>query len=240
MKKLQWLLVLSLSACTTAQINQTIGEVNKAMGGTAEKPLTTAEVGEGLKEALINGISKGSDQVSQLDGYFKNPEIKIPFPPEVQKVEKTLRDLGLGSEVDKFVMTLNRGAEDAAKGAKPIFVNAIKSMTIQDAWAILKGEDNAATEYLRRTTSAQLKDAFKPVIQNSLNKVNATKYYGELVTRYNKIPLVEKVNPNLDDYATDKAIEGLFTMIAKEEKNIRKDPVARTTELLKRVFGYKK
>ncbi|HEU5289482.1 MAG TPA: DUF4197 domain-containing protein [Cyclobacteriaceae bacterium] len=240
MKKLQWLLALCLTACTTAQINQTIGEVNKAMGGTAEKPLTTAEVGEGLKEALINGISKGSDQVSQLDGYFKNPEIKIPFPPEVQKVEKTLRDIGLGSEVDKFVMTLNRGAEDAAKEAKPIFVSAIKSMTIQDAWAILKGEDNAATEYLRKTTSSQLKDAFKPVIQNSLNKVNATKYYGELVTRYNKIPLVEKVNPNLDDYATDKAIEGLFTMIAKEEKNIRKDPVARTTELLKRVFGYKK
>lgn len=240
MRKIQWILVLFLSACTTAQINQTIGEVNKAMGGTTEKPLTTAEVGEGLKEALINGVSKGSDQVSQLDGYFKNPQIKIPFPPEVQKVEKTLRDIGLGGEVDKFVMTLNRGAEDAAKEAKPIFVSAIKSMTIQDAWAILRGEENAATEYLRKTTSAQLKEKFKPVIQNSLNKVNATKYYGELVTRYNKIPLVEKVNPNLDDYATDKAIEGLFVMIAKEEKNIRQDPVARTTELLKKVFGYKK
>ena len=241
MRKIYWFLVLALTACTSAQLNQTIGEVNKAMGTTpAEKPLTTVEVGDGLKEALINGISKGADQVSLTDGYFKNLEIKIPFPPEVQKVEKTLRDIGLGSEVDKFVMTLNRGAEDAAKEAKPIFVSAIRSMTIQDAWAILKGEDNAATEYLRRTTSSQLKDAFKPVIQNSLNKVNATKYYGDLVTRYNKIPLVEKVNPNLDDYATDKAIEGLFVMIAKEEKNIRKDPVARTTELLKRVFGYKK
>jgi enolase len=129
---------------------------------------------------------------------------------------------------------------DAAKEAKPIFVSAIKSMTIQDAWAILKGEDNAATEYLKRVTSAQLKEKFKPVIQNSLNKVNATKYYGDLVTRYNKIPLVDKVNPDLDDYATDKAIDGLFTMIAKEEKNIRQDPVARTTELLKKVFGYKK
>jgi enolase len=137
-------------------------------------------------------------------------------------------------------MTLNRGAEDAAKEAKPIFISAIKSMTIQDAWAILKGEDNAATEYLRKTTSSQLKEKFKPVIQSSLNKVNATKYYGELVTRYNKIPLVEKVNPNLDDYATDKAIDGLFVMIAKEEKNIRQDPVARTTELLKKVFGYQK
>lgn len=236
MQKIKWIFVLCLTACTTAQINQTLGDVM----GTNEKPLTTAEVGDGLKEALVNGISKGADLVSVTDGYFKNPEIKIPFPPEVQKVEKALRDIGLGSEVDKFVMTLNRGAEDAAKSAKPIFVSAIKSMTIQDAWAILKGEDNAATEYLRRTTSTQLKDAFKPVIQSSLNKVNATKYYGDLVTRYNKIPFVEKVNPNLDDYATDKAIEGLFVMIAKEEKNIRKDPVARTTELLKRVFGYKK
>ena len=241
MRKIYWILIIGLTGCTSAQLNQTIGEVNKAMGTTpGEKPLTTLEVSDGLKEALVNGISKGADLVSITDGYFKNPEIKIPFPPEVQKVEKTLRDIGLGSEVDKFVMTLNRGAEDAAKGAKPIFVNAIKSMTIQDAWAILKGEDNAATEYLKRTTSSQLKDAFKPVIQNSLNKVNATKYYGELVTRYNRIPLVEKVNPNLDDYATDKAIEGLFIMVAKEEKNIRKDPVARTTELLKRVFGYKK
>lgn len=238
MRNIQWILVLCMTACTTAQINQTIGEVNKALG--SEQPLTTAEVGEGLKEALVNGISKGSDQVSQLDGYFKNPEIKIPFPPDVQKVEKTLRDIGLGGEVDKFIMTLNRGAEDAAREAKPIFVSAIKSMTIQDAWAILKGEDNAATEYLRRTTSAQLTERFKPVIQNSLSKVNATKYYTDLVTRYNKIPLVEKVNPNLDEYATGKAIDGLFTMIAKEEKNIRKDPVARTSELLKKVFGYNK
>ncbi len=238
MRRMPWILVLCLTACTTAQINQTIGEVNKTLGG--EQPPTTAEVGEGLKEALVKGISKGSDQVSQLDGYFKNPEIKIPFPPDVKKVENTLRDIGLGGEVDKFIMTLNRGAEDAAREAKPIFVSAIKSMTIQDAWAILKGEDNAATEYLKKTTSAQLKEKFKPVIQTSLSKVNATKYYSDLVSRYNKIPFVDKVNPNLDDYATDKAIEGLFVMIAKEEKSIRKDPVARTTELLKKVFGYKK
>lgn len=239
MRKFQWILVLVLCSCTTAQINQTLGEVNKALG-SGGTPLTTAEVAEGLKEALIKGISTGSDLVSITDGYFKNPEIKIPFPPEVQKVENTLRNIGLGSQVDKFVLSLNRGAEDAAKEAKPIFIAAIKSMTIQDAWAILKGDQNAATEYLKRTTSGLLKEKFKPVIQTSLNKVNATKYYGEIVTRYNQIPLVDKVNPNLDDYATDKAIEGLFTMIAKEEKEIRQDPVARTTELLKKVFGYNK
>jgi hypothetical protein len=175
--------------------------------------------------------------VSQVDGYFKNPQIKIPFPPDVKKVEDRLRQIGLGKEVDKFILTLNRGAEDAAKEAKPIFISAIRQMTIQDAWGILRGNDDAATQYLIRTTSAQLKEKFKPVIQNSLQKVNATKYYNDIVTRYNSIPMVQKVNPDLDDYATDKAIEGLFLMIAKEEKNIRADPAARTTELLKRVFG---
>lgn len=237
MRKLIGLSVLVCMACTTAQINQAISDANKAVSGN--KPLTTDEVGAGLKEALINGISKGADQVSLLDGYFKNPEIKIPFPPDVKKVEDRLRQIGLGGEVDKFVMTLNRGAEDAAKEAKPIFIAAIKQMTIDDAWAILKGEPDAATQYLKRTTSPQLKEKFKPVIQASLDKVNATKYYGDIINKYNSIPLVQKVNPDLNEYATDLAMQGLFTMIAKEEKNIRQDPVARTTELLKRVFGSK-
>jgi hypothetical protein len=231
------ILGFALGACTSAQINQALGDVNKTLGTSSPAPLTTPEVAQGLKEALIKGISKGADLVSQADGYFKNPEIKIPFPPDVKKVEDRLRQLGLGNEVDKFVMTLNHGAEDAAKQAKPIFIEAIKAMTIEDAWAILKGEPDAATQYLKRTTSGLLKEKFKPVIQNSLDKVNATKYYGEIVTRYNQIPLVQKVNPDLDDYATDRAIDGLFLMIAKEEKNIRDNPVARTTEILKRVFG---
>ena len=235
MKRMIFILVIVLGACTSAQINQTIGEVNKSLGGSA--PLTTSEVAQGLKEALVKGISIGADRVSQLDGYFKNPEIKIPFPPEVQKVEDRLRQLGLGNEVDKFVMTLNRGAENAAREAKPIFIEAIRAMTIEDAWSILRGEDDAATQYLKRTTSGLLKEKFKPVIQKSLSEVNATRYYGEIVSRYNQIPFVQKVNPDLDDYATDRAIEGLFLMIAREEKNIRDNPVARTTEILKRVFG---
>jgi len=236
MKRVFIFFAFIFGACTSAQINQTIGEVNKSLGG-GSAPLTATEVAQGLKEALIKGISTGSDLASRVDGYFKNPEIKIPFPPEVKKVEDRLRQIGLGSEVDKFVMTLNRGAEDAAREAKPIFIEAIRAMTIDDAWAILRGEDDAATQYLKRTTSGLLKEKFKPVIQNSLNKVNATRYYGDIVSRYNQIPLVQKVNPDLDDYATDKAIEGLFIMIAKEEKNIRENPVARTTEILKRVFG---
>lgn len=234
MKKTLLLLVVVLGSCTTAQINQAIGDVNKTFGQGAP---TTSEVAEGLKEALIKGVSWGADLVSQTDGYFGNPEIKIPFPPDVKKVEDRLRQIGLGSEVDKFILTLNRGAEDAAREAKPIFVDAIKSMTIEDAWGILRGEDDAATQYLRRTTGIRLEEKFKPVIKASLDKVNATRYYSDIVTTYNRIPLAEKVNPNLDDYATQKAIDGLFIMIAKEEKRIREDPVARTTELLKKVFG---
>lgn len=224
-----------IAGCSSAQISKTLGDVDKMLN--KDKPLTTAEVAEGLKEALVKGVSTGSDLVSKVDGYFKNPEIKIPFPPDVKRVEDRLRQIGLGDQVDKFILTLNRGAEDAAKEAKPIFIAAIRSMSIEDAWGILRGDDDAATQYLKRTTSAQLKEKFMPVIHNSLEKTNATKYYGDIVNTYNKIPFVDKVNPDLDDYATQKAIDGLFVMIAKEEKDIRKDPLARTTELLKRVFG---
>lgn len=226
---------LLVTSFAFAQIN--LGKIKKAIEGG--QGVSTEEVAQGLKEALEKGVSKGSDLVSQLDGYYKNPEIKIPFPPEVQRVEDRLRQMGLGSEVDKFVVSLNRAAEDAAQAAKPIFISAIKQMTIQDAWAILRGDSDAATQYLSRTTSDQLFEKFQPVIRASLEKVNATKYYGDLVGTYNKIPLVQKVNPDLDAYATQKAIDGLFIMVAKEEKNIRDNPGARTTDLLKKVFGAK-
>lgn len=223
-----------MGGCTTAQVQQTIDGVMTAANGGQ---LTQGEVASGLKEALTVGISKGADVASQTDGFYKNSLIRIPFPPEVQKVETRLRQIGLGSEVDKFILSLNRGAEDAARSAKPIFISAIKSMTIQDAWAILRGEKDAATDYLRRTTSDQLTAAFAPVMQESLDRVNATRYYGEIVNRYNQIPLVQKVDPDLQAYATQKAIDGLFLLIEQEEANIRENPVARTTELLRRVFG---
>ncbi|MBS1488307.1 MAG: DUF4197 domain-containing protein [Bacteroidetes bacterium] len=234
MKKI-FFIYFVLSACSAAQLSQAVSDANQVLGTT--QPLTSADVGNGLKEALTNGISKGADLTSQIDGYFKNPEIKIPFPSDAKKVEDKLRAIGLNDQVDRFVLTLNRGAEDAAREAKPIFIEAIKSMTIDDAWKILKGQSDAATQYLQKTTTAQLKVKFSPVIQNSLNKVNAAKYYSDLVDTYNKIPFVEKVNPDLNAYATDLAIRGLFTMVAKEEKNIRQNPVARTTDLLKRVFS---
>ncbi|MDB5262005.1 MAG: hypothetical protein JWQ14_1286 [Adhaeribacter sp.] len=233
MKQLLLFLALVLSGIgATAQIN-----LNKIKQAVTAKGLTNEEVGAGLKEALIKGASKGTDLTSKVDGYFKNADIKIPFPPEVKNVETRLRQLGMGAEVDKFVLALNRAAEDAAKEAKPVFVSAIKKMTIQDAVGILKGQPDAATQYLQRTTAAELTDKFKPIIQASLAKVNATQYYATLVNTYNKIPLVRKVNPSLDDYATGKALDGLFLMVAKEEKNIRQNPQARTSELLKKVFA---
>jgi len=230
--------LLLLCSCTATQLTQAVNDANHVLGN--EPPLTSDQVAQGLKEALTQGISKGSDALSQVDGYFKNPEIKIPFPSDAKKVEDKLRAVGLGNDVDRFIMTLNRGAEDAAKQAKPIFVDAIKQMTIQDAWGILKGEADAATQYLSKTTTAQLQAQFKPVIQSSLDKVSATKYYADLVNTYNQIPFVEKVNPDLNSYATDLAIRGLFTTIAHEEKNIRANPTARTTDLLQKVFAAQK
>jgi len=221
---------LLFSSCTMQQITKTVEDYTKDA-----KP-TTEQVAAGLKEALEKGIVNGAKKASAVDGYLKNPQIKIPFPADAKKVETKLRELGMGNKVDQFIETLNRGAEEAAKEAAPIFVTAIKSMTITDAWNILKGQDDAATLYLKKTTSAQLTDKFKPIIQKALDKTSATKYYTDLVNTYNKIPFVDKVNPNLNDYATSLAIDGLFKLVAQEEANIRSNPGARTTELLKKVF----
>ena len=226
--------VFFLAACTTQQINQTMGVLNDAM---SDDELTSADVANGLKQALEQGISEGADLASATDGYFKNQAIKILFPPEAQKVEQKLRQLGMNSLVDKFMLTMNRAAEKAADEAKPIFVSAIRQMTIQDAWGILRGSEHAATEYLKAKTTDQLRSRYQPIISNALETVDATKYYDDIVTTYNRIPMVEKVNPDLDAYVTDRAIDGLFLLIAKEEEKIRKDPVARTTELMKKVFA---
>lgn len=229
-----FLAFIFLPSCSNAQF---LKKVSKALESNSTSGFTEGEAAQAIKEALIKGTAESVDIVSIIDGYFKNPQIKIPFPPEATNMESRLRSVGLGSEVDKAVLSLNRAAEDAAKEAQPIFVAAIRNMTISDAISIVKGKDNAATEYLQRTTSPELKLKFEPVINNSLKKVNATKYWSDLINTYNKIPLVQKMNPDLSAYVTEKAIEGLFIMIAKEELEIRKDPVARTSELLKKVFG---
>ncbi|MBI2967671.1 MAG: DUF4197 domain-containing protein [Bacteroidetes bacterium] len=219
-----------------AQINldNIKNQVNNAIGNTG---LSNTEIVSGLKEALKIGTNNSTGKASKPDGFFKNQAIKILFPPEARDMERTLRNVGMGPQVDKFVMTLNRAAEDAAKSAAPIFINAITGMSISDGLSILKGGDNAATNFLKNATQSQLIAAFKPTVKNSLTKVQITKYWNPLAKKYNKIPMVKKVNPNLDDYVTMKAIEGLFKLIAEEEFKIRKDPLARVTELLKKVFG---
>ena len=199
--------------------------------------LSEEEVGKGLKEALNQGIEKGVEQLNKKDGYFKDAEIKIPMPEEAKKVEKKLRDLGQDKQVDDAIESMNRAAEDAAFAAKEIFVIAIKDMTLTDAMGILKGEDNAATKYLNKATYAALTAKFQPIIKVSLDKVGATQYWNTVFTNYNKIPFITKVNPDLVAYVTEKALNGLFIQVAKEELLIRKDPLARGTDLLKKVFG---
>jgi len=228
--------LLGLQSCAGQKINlgKVLDNISKSTQGGG---LSTEEVVSGLKQALQVGINKGADSASRLNGYYLNPILKIAFPPEVAKVEAALRKVGLGGEVDKFVMALNRGAEEAAKEAKPIFINAIFSMNISDAWGILKGEKNAATMYLKRTTSDQLITAFSPVVGKALQKTQATRYYTDLANTYNRLPFVQKVNPDLKGYATQKAIDGLFILVENEEAKIRENPWARTTDLLKRVFG---
>jgi len=208
--------------------------VEKKTGVTG---LSEKDAADGIREALVKGTGESVKLVTNVDGYLGNPEIKIPFPPEAKEIESKLRSMGLGKKVDEVIVSLNRAAEDAGKEAKPIFVDAIKGMSIKDAINIVKGENDAATKYLNRTTSPQLNMKFQPVIKKSLDKVDATKQWEELVKVYNKIPFVKKMNPNLTEYVTGKAIDGLFVMVAKEELKIRKDPMARTSEILKKVFG---
>jgi hypothetical protein len=197
-----------------------------------------AEIGSALKQALQKGTSKSADQLSALNGYFGNAAIKILFPPEAKKAEDALRGIGLNDLCDKVILSLNRAAEDAAGQAKPIFLDAIKHMSLQDVTHILLGPNDAATQYFKRTTTAQLTIAFKPIIQKSLDKVGATKYYGTAANEYNQIPFVSKINPDISDYATQKAIDGLFYEIALEELNIRKNISARTSPLLQKVFAF--
>ncbi|MGD0755323.1 MAG: DUF4197 domain-containing protein [Bacteroidales bacterium] len=235
MKKIYFLLIMAIIGMQ--HIDAQFLKNAKKLLSSDNKGLTEKDAADGIKEALVNGTGQSVKLVSVIDGYWANPEIKIPFPPEAKEMESKLRAIGMGKKVDEFNESMNRAAEKAANEAKPIFVAAIKGMTVRDAVNIVKGTDNAATLYLKNTTSPELISKFQPIIKTSLDDVNATRYWSDLITAYNKIPLVKKMNPNLTLYVTQKAIDGLFIMIAKEELKIRKDPMARTSELLKKVFG---
>lgn len=199
--------------------------------------LSNADIANGLKAALNNGIDKQVSKLTSTDGFFRNEMVKILLPEELQKVDKGLRNIGLSSLADEGVKMLNRAAEDAVKEATPIFVDAVKQMTFNDAKNILMGSENAATSYLQNTTSTALYSKFNPVIKNSFSKVGADKVWENIITKYNALPLVQKVNPDLTDYTTNKAMEGVFKMIAVEEKEIRTNLNARTSDVLKRVFA---
>ncbi|MFB6257827.1 MAG: DUF4197 domain-containing protein [Flavobacteriales bacterium] len=213
---------------------------DKVMGDDGSKKLSEEEIVNGLKEALEVGAKESVDFASKKDGFNKTPRIRIPFPPEAKKVKKKALQMGMDKKVKKFEKTMNRAAEKASKKATDIFVNAIKNMSVEEGRRILEGDTNAATEYLRKNTYDQLFKEFKPIVEKANDEVKLTRYWNPLAKAYNKSTMMtgeEKVNPDLDKYVTKKAIDGLFVLIAEEEAKIRKDPVARVTDILKKVFG---
>lgn len=220
---------LTIYSC--AELQNVVNQLPQA-GGVSQ-----AEIGNGLREALHFGINKQVTKLTQKDGFYKNPLVKILLPKELQKIDKALRDVGLGNLADEGLKVLNRAAEDAVSQATPIFIAAVKEITFADAKAILLGQDNAATTYLTNKTQTALYAKFHPVINQSFSKVGADEIWKNLITRYNNIPFTNKVNTNLTDYVTNEALKGVYTMIAEEEKNIRNTLSSRTTTLLKRVFA---
>jgi len=229
MKKLFTILLLSsaLSSCDVLSNLPGVG------GGVTE-----SEAGDGIKEALGQGLVKAVLKLNKEDGFFKDALYKVLLPPDAKKIENTLRDLGMGNMVNKAILQINRAAEDAAGFAKPIFVDAIKSMTISDAIGLVRNGDTSATHFFRVKTTDKLIAAFLPVIKTSLDKLNATKFYGDVVNTYNNFPTTfKKINPDLPSYVTERATDALFDLVAKEEVNIRQNIVARTSDLLRKVFG---
>jgi hypothetical protein len=229
-------IIIFLAAVTLAGMScDTLKSIQDQVSGPA--PLTEAEIVSGLKQALEVGTGNAVGILNKTDGYFGDALVKILFPADAQRAADKLRQIGMGKLVDDFILTMNRAAEKAAAEAKPIFVDAVKGMTFADARNILQGPDNAATEYFKGKTTPALTSKFSPVISTALNQSNATKYWTDITTTYNKIPLVTKVETDLVKYTTGKALDGLFMKLAAEEKKIRTNPAARVTELLQKVFG---
>lgn len=252
-------LIIALPSVSNCQINlsktkKAITTPNgKATGASQtqppannQQPKPKERLGEGLSnDAIINGLKetltvsaqKAVSKGALTDGFFKNTAIKIPFPSEAKVVENKVRQFGMGSQVDRFVLTLNRAAEEASKSATPILINAVKTMNITDGLNILRGGNTAATDYLRGKTTTPLQQAFQPIVKQAINKVELTKFWTPIVSRYNQIPGVKRQNPNLEVYVTQKALDGLFFLLAREEEGIRKDPVGTANNVIKNLFG---
>lgn len=227
---------LLLPTIASAQLKKVLDKVTTATGGAINP--SPAEMAMGLKEALEKGTNLSVDRLNLENGFLGNPVIKLPFPEEAAQVERSLRKIGLGNLCDQLITSINRAAEDAVKEARPLFTQAIKDMTFKDVQGILLGSERAATDYLQLSTTAGLKVKFAPPIQASLQKVGATAHWETVMSRYNKIPLVKPVNTDLTAYVTDKALQGLFLEIAKEELALRKNINSRTSPLLQKVFGF--
>jgi len=241
MKKLFTGLLLVIGMGAMGQTSDLFNSVKKAVsgsGGTGSS-LNSQDIVDGLKQALTLGAQKSAQQLSAPNGFLDDKVVEILMPDQAKKVEKTLRGMGMGKLVDDAITSMNHAAEDASKSAAPIFVNAIKSMTITDGVNILKGSDTAATAYLRHSATPELTKAYTPVIDSALQRTGATKYWKDVFDTYNQIPFVSKVDPDLSSYVTQKAISGIFYYVAQEEIKIRKDPAAQVTDLLKKVFGGK-
>ncbi len=225
---------LMLTSCSSAQLQQAASQLPQILEGSG---VGQTQIAAGLKEALQQGIDKQVVNLTKTDGFYNNSLVRIGLPSELQKVEKTLRDVGLGSLADEGIKSLNKAASNAVKEATPIFVDAITGMSISDATNILMGNKNAATQYLQKSTKTSLYSKFNPVIKSSFTKVGADKVWSNIITKYNAIPMVKKINPDLTDYVTQQALTGVYTMIEKEEANIRTNVSARSTNLLKSVFA---
>ena len=235
----------TLNACSQINLGKIQEASDKAQSvifgeSSSAAALSNAEIISGLKEALIKGAEKSVSLASVEDGFYKNPKLKIPFPEDAQKVKQTAIDLGFNGQIEKFEETLNRAAEEASKKATEVFVNAITGMTVQDGYDILHGKDDAATQYLKSKTTAQLTAEFAPIVDQAIQAVELTKYWEPLVNKYNTATMFtggESIYTDLNIYITERAINGLFVHVAAEEKLIREDPVARVSDLLKKVFG---
>ncbi len=230
------MLLLFVPLIATAQLGQ-LKNISKIKVPKIPKLTTVPDISAGLKEALNNGITKQVTKLTAEDGFYKNDFVKILLPAELQKVDRTLRSLGMSNLADEGLKLLNRAAEDAVKEATPIFVDAVKNMTFTDAKTILMGNENSATTYLETATSTALYDKFSPVIATSLDKVNADEIWAQMINKYNSIPLVKKVSPDLKDYVTKETMKGVFKMVAVEEKEIRVNLKARTSSLLQSIFA---
>lgn len=222
--------VKKIKSSVKNQVQSTITSTNL---GSSD---SNSEIASGLKEALQHGVRFSVEKLGVIDGFYKDSLLKILLPPDARNVESRLRQFGLGSEVDRALLAMNRGAEKAVSTSTEIFTQAIRQMTIQDAVGILRGNQDAATQYLNRMCRQTLTKNMKPLVQQALNQVEATRYWGDVVRPYNRFSK-QKINPDLTDYVTEKALDGLFSRIAAEEKQIRQDPMSRTTELLQKVFG---